>query len=76
MGNKLIDLNNMLFAQIERFSAEDMTTEKLTNEINRSRAIQLVAGTIIENARLAFDAHKAIHVDKVGNLPAMIGVLE
>jgi hypothetical protein len=73
MKNKLIDLNNHLFAQLERLSEEDRTGEKLTEEIERSRAVGMIARNIIDNARLALDAQKALG-DTVRTLPAMIGI--
>jgi len=73
MKNKLIDLNNHLFAQLERLSEEETTGDKLTEEIERSKAVTQVASKIIDNARLALDAQKALG-DTVRNLPAMIGI--
>ena len=58
MKNKLADLNNHLFAQIERLSDEDITGDKLNEEINRSKAITSVSKQIIDNACLALDAQK------------------
>lgn len=72
MKNKLIDLNNHLFAQIERLSDEDVQGEKLAEEINRSKAIGHLANNVIDNARLALDAQKAMG-DTVRHLPEMIG---
>lgn len=71
MKNKLIDLNNHLFAQVERLSDEEITGEKLTEEIERSRAIGNVARNIIDNARLALDGQKALG-ETVRKLPLMI----
>ncbi len=73
MKNKLIDLNNHLFSQIERLSEEDLEGEKLNQEIERSRAIGFVAKNIIDNARLALDAQKALS-DTCWELPEMLGV--
>ncbi|CAK1721226.1 Phage protein [Vibrio crassostreae] len=58
MKNKLADLNNHLFAQMERLSDEDITDDKLNEEINRSKALTTVSKQIIDNARLALDAQK------------------
>lgn len=58
MKNKLMDLNNHLFAQLERLGDEDLQGEELTAEIERSKAITGVSKEIVCNARLALDAAK------------------
>lgn len=73
LKNKLIDLNNHLFAQLERLSDEETTGEKLSEEIERSRAVGGIARGIIDNARLALDAQKALG-ETVRTLPPMLGV--
>lgn len=73
MQNKLIDLNNHLFAQLERLSDEETAGDKLSEEVGRARAIGHVAQSIIENARLALDAQKALGTS-CNNLPQMIGI--
>lgn len=56
--NKLVDLNDHLFEQLERLNDEDITGDKLFEEINRSKAITDVATKIIDNGSLVL---KAIH---------------
>ena len=56
--NKLSDLNNHLFAQLERLGDEDMEPEQLENEIARARAITSVAHQIISNGQLVLQAAK------------------
>ena len=56
MKNKLQDLNNHLFAQLERLDNEELTAEGLETEIQRAKAITAVSNQIINNAKLALDA--------------------
>ncbi len=56
MKNKMSDLNNHLFAQMERLSDEDVKGEELAREIERSKAVTSVAKEIIQNGRLLLDA--------------------
>ncbi len=73
MKNKLLDLNNHLFAQLERLSDEGLKGDELKEEINRSKAVTGVSKEIVSNARLALDAQMAIGQSlKAGQLPAMI----
>jgi hypothetical protein len=58
MKNKLIDLNNHLFAQIERLSDESVKGEALKEEMARSKAVAQIASQIVANGRLALDAQK------------------
>jgi len=60
MKNKLTDLNDHLFAQLERLGEEDLQGDALQNEVERSKAITSVASQIIGNARLALDAQKTM----------------
>ena len=73
MKNKLIDLNNHLFCQIERLSDENLSGEKLTEELHRTKAITGVAAQIIGNARLTLDAQVAVHDNMIKNPPKMLG---
>lgn len=58
MKNKLSDLNNHLFEQLERLNDEDLNEEQLTKEIGRAKAITDVANSIINNAKVVLDASK------------------
>lgn len=58
MKNKLSDLNNHLFAELERLSDEDLKDEELKHEIDRARAITLVSSQIIQNGSLALRAEQ------------------
>lgn len=60
MKNKLSDLNNHLFAEIERLSEETLKGDELTEEIERAKAVTGVASQIISNAKLVLDAQKAL----------------
>jgi len=58
MKNTLGDLNNHLFAQLERLSDEDLEGDKLQEEIKRAKAVSDVASRIIANGSLILQAHK------------------
>jgi len=58
MKNKLIDLNNHLFEQLERLNDEDLTGEQLQSEIQRSKAVSGIASQIVSNASLSLEAKK------------------
>lgn len=60
MKNRLTDLNNHLFAQIERLSDENLSPEKLQQEITRTDAIVAVADKIIMNAATQVKAMQVI----------------
>lgn len=61
MKNTLGDLNNHLFAQLERLGDEDLTAEQLEQEINRAEAINSVAKQIISNGDLVLRGMKQQH---------------
>ena len=56
MKNKLTDLNNHLFAQLERLSDEDLTPEQIAREVQRAGAIVDVSDQIVRNADLQLKA--------------------
>lgn len=54
--NKLSDLNNHLFGQLERLTASGLTGDNLKIEIERSKAMTVIAQVIVNNAQLVLDA--------------------
>lgn len=60
MRNTLGDLNNHLFAQLERLSDEELTGEQLEQEINRAKSINDVAARVISNGALVLQAQKVM----------------
>lgn len=58
MRNKLKDLNDHLFAELERLSDEELTEDELNKEISRADAIANVAEKIISNADTVLKAVK------------------
>ncbi len=58
MKNTLGDLNNHLFSQLERLGDEDLQGEKLQEEIERAKAVTVIASQIISNGNLVLQAEK------------------
>ena len=56
MKNRLSDLNDHLFAQLERLGSEDLTPEQIEAEVKRTTAIVSVADQIVGNADLQLKA--------------------
>lgn len=74
MKNKLIDLNNHMFAQLERLSDEDLKGNALAEEITRAKAVSSLSTQIINNARLVLDAHIAVNERLIKNPTKMLGI--
>lgn len=60
MKNKITDLNNHLFAQLERLGDEDLSAEDLQKEISRADAITKVASAVIDSNKTTIDAMKLL----------------
>lgn len=67
MNNKLTDLNDYLFEELERLNDDETLSsdEMFEKELKRSKAITGVAQNIINNASLLLEAQK--YVDEYGN---------
>jgi hypothetical protein len=75
MKNKLIDLNNHLFAQLERLSDETLTAEQIEQEVRRTDAIVDISDQIVRNADLQLKAVTLLanHGDRFRPQLKMIG---
>lgn len=69
MKNKITDLRNHLFAQIERLNDEDITPEQLEEEIKKSKAIATISKVIVDSAKVEVAFVKANGGTGSGFLP-------
>ena len=53
--NKIDDLNNHLFAALERLNDESTTGDALSEEIERSKAIANIGGRVIDSMKVQLD---------------------
>lgn len=60
MKNKLTDLNDHLFAQLERLSDEALKGEKLDAEMRRADAVSKLSSQIVAGADLQLKAAKMV----------------
>lgn len=56
--NKLIDLNNHLFSQLERLNDEELTPEQIDLECKKARAMKAISSEVIKSYKLTLDAVK------------------
>jgi hypothetical protein len=75
MKNKLTDLNDHLFAQLERLTNEDLSPEQIEVEVRRTDAVVAIADQIVGNAELALKAARlyADHGDKILPMLPQVG---
>ena len=76
MKNKLSDLNNHLFSQLERLSDESLSGDALVAEIERSKAVTGVSKELVAAGRLSLDAQKAYNERLVGQVAETGAFLE
>lgn len=75
MNNKLIDLNNHLFAELERLSDEQLKGDALKEEIDRAKSVSNVAAQIINNASLSLKALTAVSGGLIRDTPKMLDIM-
>lgn len=67
MKNKLSNLNNHLFAQLERLADEDLTPDQIEQEVRRADAIVDISEQVLQIANTGLKAAKlfAEHGDAI-----------
>lgn len=58
MKNRLTNLNDVLFEQLDRLNDDELTGEELVAEIKRTKAVTGVSTQIIENSKVALEGAK------------------
>jgi hypothetical protein len=76
MKNKLTDLNNHLFAQLERLGDEELDKDSMEKEVVRTKAIVDVAEQIISNAQIALSAAELVAKHGAGNWEVMLPMVD
>ncbi len=75
MKNKLTDLNDHLFAQLERLSDEDLSEDQIEQECKRADAIVAVSDQILSGANTQLKAATLLanHGDRFAKMLPTIG---
>ena len=76
MSNSLTDLNDRLFAQMDRLGQDDLAPETIETEAKRAGAMVAVADNILKNAALQMNGARLIaeHGDAaLRNVPMIAG---
>lgn len=60
MKNKITDLRNHLFEQMERLNNEDLTPEQMDKEIQRAHALSNLGRVIVDSAKTQVLAVKVL----------------
>lgn len=68
MRNKLTDLNDYLFEELENLMDKDLTQDELDREIKTAKQVVSVSQTIINNANLLLQAKKHFLVTEAESL--------
>lgn len=64
MKNKISDLRNHLFAQLERLGDETLTPEELEHELKRSEGIRDISSQLTETAKVEVQFVRAVQATK------------
>lgn len=72
--SKLENLNDHMFTQMERLCDNELSGDRLKEEIDRSKAVSNLASQMINNASLVLRAAIAINDGLMKNPPRMLGL--
>ena len=76
MKNKIDDVRDHLFAQLERLGDEGLEGEALKHEIQRAKAVREVADSIIGTAKAETDRMRLVHDTGVKSGTALMASAE
>ena len=74
--NKLADLNNHLFEQLERLNDESLSTDELRKEVIRTKSMAHIASAIIGSGTLMLQAKKYSNEFGDKNMPDVLRIDE
>lgn len=74
--SKLTELNNHLFAQLDRLGVAELDQETLEREVQRTTSIVSLSEQIINNAQVALDAAELVAKHGCGNWETMLPGVE
>jgi len=66
------DLSNHLFAQLERLNDEDLSPDKMKQEVDKANAMAKVASVISQNAALELKAQQMVDDGLIQSKPKML----
>lgn len=64
--NKITDLNDHLFAQLEKLNDETIKSDDMEIEFKKAKAISGVAAQIIKSNKLVIDAMRLVATGSIG----------
>lgn len=77
MKNKLTNLNDILFEQLERLNDDDLNWDQVQQEVERSKAITGIATQTVKGAQVSLQALKLMRSgDLDDNATKILGIGE
>lgn len=69
MKNRLVDMHNLLFAQLEKLADEDLSPMELGMECQRARAMTGIACTILEEVKITVEVSRLVSSEEIDEIP-------